>query len=112
NSVALLEEDLKPVLAELNTLDWKRGLSPNNERVVEHLCAMANHACGGFLVFGIDSATAQPVGVTPDATQAILSRLTNLGRNGVEPLIALDHAVVDCETQPLLVVHIPEQASK
>lgn len=68
-AVALLEESLKPVPTELNPLDWKRELSPKNDRLVEHLCAMANHAGGGFLVFGIDSATVQPLGVTPDVTQ-------------------------------------------
>jgi predicted HTH transcriptional regulator len=110
--VALLEESLKPVPTELNPLDWKRELSPKNDRLVEHLCAMANLAGGGFLVFGIDNVTAQPVGMTPEVTQAILGRLTNLGRDGVEPPIALDHGVVDWEAKPLLVVHIPEQPSK
>jgi hypothetical protein len=31
-------------------------------------------------------------------------------RNGVESPIGLDHAVVDRETQSLLMVHIPDQA--
>ena len=110
--MALLGESLKPVPTELNALDWKLELSPNNDRLVEHLCALANLAGGGFLVFGIESTTAQPVGLPPDAIQAILGRLTNLGRDGVEPPIALDHVVVAWQTQPLLVVHIPEQASK
>lgn len=106
-----LEQSLSPVPHEVNELDWKASLSDHKDRLAEHLMAFANHPNGGSLVFGmVDSG--QPVGVDQSAVAQIANTLANLGRDAVDPPLALDHAVVDFKGVPLLLVHIPEQAVK
>ena len=51
---ALLENSLYPIPQELNELDWKESLSPNNDKLTRHLSAFANLPGGGFMVFGIE----------------------------------------------------------
>ncbi len=111
-ALALLRQSLAPLAIEPNELDWKSGLSPNKERLVEHLSAFSNHPGGGFLIFGIDNSNSQSIGVTQEQVGIIVGQLSNLGRDGVEPPIVLDHAVVPWETVSLLLVLIPEQAIK
>lgn len=41
-----------------------------------------------------------------------MNQLANLGRSGLEPPLALDHAVEDYESARLLIVHVPESAVK
>lgn len=111
-AVAILRRSLLPVATEPNELDWKSGLSSNKERLTEHLSAFGNQPGGGFLAFGIDDSTARIVGVTQEVVETIVNQLANLGRDALEPPIAIDHAVVDWEGVPLLLVHIPEQPVK
>lgn len=106
-----LEQSLSPVPHEVNELDWKASLSDLKDRLAEHLMAFANHPNGGALVFGVAN-TGQLEGVEQDAVEQIANTLANLGRDAVEPPLALDHAVVDFKGVPLLLVHIPEQAVK
>lgn len=96
---------------EVNELDWKARLSDHKDRLAEHLMAFANHANGGSLVFGIAD-NGQLEGVDQAAVAKIANTLANLGRDAVEPPLALDHAVVDFKGVPLLLVHIPEQTVK
>ena len=106
-----LAQSLEPVPHELNELDWKAGLTGNKERLVEHLIAFANHPNGGFLVFGVqDDATL--AGVEQSKVAQTVNTLANLGRDAVEPPLAIDHAVVDFRGAPLLFVHVPEQNNK
>lgn len=106
-----LTQSLEPVPHELNELDWKAALTSNKERLVEHLIAFANHPNGGFLVFGVrDDATL--AGVTQGEVAQIINTLANLGREGVEPPLVVDHAVVDYQGVALLFVHIGEHANK
>jgi predicted HTH transcriptional regulator len=106
-----LAQSLEPVPHELNEIDWKAGLTGNKERLVEHLIAFANHPKGGFLMFGVqDDATL--TGVKQGEVAQIVNTLTNLGRDAVEPPLAIDYAVVDFRDVPLLIVHIPEQNNK
>jgi ATP-dependent DNA helicase RecG len=60
-AMAFLEVSLSPLPTEPNELDWKSGLAPNKEQLVEHVSAFANYADGGFMAIGIlfdyDSAT-------------------------------------------------------
>lgn len=111
-SLAILKQSFSPVGTEPNELDWKSGLSPNKERLIEHLSAFANHTGGGYLVFGIDNATGSVTGITQKDVEHIVSQLTNLGREALEPPIVIDHAVADWEGTPILVVYIPEQQVK
>ncbi len=107
----LLKASLEPPKHELNDLDWKAAISPNKKRLTEHLSALANHPGGGYLVFGVNSA-GTPVGVDATTVETTVNLLVNLGRAGVEPLLALDHAVVDYESVRLLFIQIPESAVK
>lgn len=109
---ALLEQSLAPLPTEPNELDWKSGLSPNRDRLVEHLSAFANHPGGGYMVFGIDDGTGEATGVEQDVAGTIVGQLANLGRDALEPPIVIDHAIVDRDGASLLFVHVPEQPVK
>lgn len=108
----LLAASLTPVPHEINELDWKAGLSPSRERLVEHLIAFSNLPGGGFFVFGIDNATARLIGVQRAQVAEVVNTLANLGRDGVEPAMSIDHGVVEYENVPLLFVHVPEHRNR
>ncbi|MCX7309738.1 MAG: ATP-binding protein, partial [Afipia sp.] len=110
-ALELLRASLEPPKHELNELDWKAALSPDKKRLTEHLSALANQPGGGYLVFGVDN-TGTAVGVDEKAVETTMNQLANLGRSGLEPLLALDHAVEDYESVRLLFVHVPESAVK
>ena len=112
DALSSLKSSLDPVAHEINGLDWKARLSDNKDRVTEHLIAFANHPNGGYLVYGIDDAGGKPMGVDAEQAEEIIGRLTNLGRDAVEPPLILDHAVVNYDNVPLLFVFIAEQAHK
>jgi ATP-dependent DNA helicase RecG len=111
-AVSWLKSSREPVPHEINELDWKVSLTDNKERLVEHLIAFANYPNGGYLAYGIADAGANLVGVDQAQVEDIISRLTNLGRDAVEPPLTLDHAVVVHDDVPLLFVYISEQANK
>jgi ATP-dependent DNA helicase RecG len=110
--LGMLDSILGVLPQEINELDWKEQLSPKNESLCRHLCAFANHPGGGFIVFGIQDGTGRLVGVSELDVQLITDKLANLGRNGVEPMAAVDHAVVDYQSVRLLLVFIPESMVK
>jgi len=111
-ALAWLKSSREPVPHEINELDWKAELSANKERLAEHLIAFANHPNGGYLVFGVADSGANLIGVDQAQVADIISRLTSLGRDAVEPPLVLDHAVIECEDTPLLFVFVREQANK
>jgi ATP-dependent DNA helicase RecG len=94
-------------------MSWtgRGALSPDRKRLTEHLSAFANQPGGGYLVFGVDSA-GTPAGVDEKTVETTMNHLANLGRAGLEPPTALDHAVEDYESVRLLFVHVPESAVK
>lgn len=106
-----LAESLAPVPHEVNELDWKARLSENSARLAEHLLAFANHPGGGTLVFGVDD-DGKLHGIDAAEVASTVGTLTNLGRDAVEPALALDHAVVDFQGVSLLLVHVSEQSVK
>lgn len=108
----LLTQSLEPVPHELNELDWKGELSGNNNRLAEHLIAFANHPAGGFPVFGIRDTDAALLGVDQEDVTRIVNSLASIGRDAIEPPLAIDHAVIDYRSASLLLVHIPEQGNK
>jgi len=110
--LAILGRSLAPLRTEPNELDWKDGLSPNKQRLTEHLSAFANLAGGGFLVFGIDNISGKTIGIDQEAAEEIVGQLANLGRDGLEPPIIIDHAIANWDNSPILIVFIPEQAVK
>jgi predicted HTH transcriptional regulator len=110
-ALELLTASLEPPKHELNELDWKAAFSPDKKRLTEHLSAFANQPGGGFLVFGVD-ANGTPSSVDEKIVGITINQLANLGRQGLEPPVVLDHAVVDYESVRLLLVHVTESAVK
>jgi predicted HTH transcriptional regulator len=110
-ALELLKASLEPPKHELNEMDWKAALSPDKKRLTEHLSALANQPGGGYLVYGVDSA-GLPTGVDAAMIEATVLQLANLGRAGLEPPVALDHAVEDYESARLLFVYVPESTVK
>ncbi len=107
-----LDESLSPVPHESNEIDWKISLSERKERLAEHLMAFANHPNGGILAFGIDDADARRESISQEVVAEIANTLANLGRDAIEPPLVIDHAVVEFRGEPILLVHVPEQANK
>ena len=108
-AAALLTASLEPPRHELNELDWKAALSSDKKRLSEHLSAFANYPGGGFLTYGIDN-TGALVGIAEAET--VINQLANLGRDAVEPQVALDHAIETIGNSRILFVHIPESTVK
>lgn len=111
-AVTSLKGSLEPVPHEINELDWKVCLSDDKERLVEHMIAFANLPNGGCLVFGISDAGAKLLGTNQAQAQDIITRLSNLGRDAIEPPLVLDHAIVEYDAVPLLLVYISEHPNK
>jgi ATP-dependent DNA helicase RecG len=111
NALQTLEESLNPVPHEINEIDWKAQLSGKSERLSEHLMAFANHPNGGCLAFGIQN-SGVVTGISSAEIADIINTLTNLGREALDPPIALDHAAVDFRNATVLLVKIPEQSAK
>jgi ATP-dependent DNA helicase RecG len=111
-ALSSLKSSLEPVPHEINELDWKVGFSENKERLTEHLIAFANYPNGGYLVYGVADSNANLIGVDQAQVREITNQLTNLGRDAIDPPLVLDHAVVDYDAVPLLIVYICEQANK
>ena len=110
-ALELLKAGIDPPRHELNELDWEAALSPDRKRLTEHLSAFANHPGGGTLVFGVDS-SGKSIGVDEKTVESTVNQLANLGRDGLEPPLALDHAVEEYESVRLLFVHVPESTVK
>jgi ATP-dependent DNA helicase RecG len=110
-ALELLAASLEPPQHELNELDWKLALSPDKRRLIEHLSAFANQPGGGYLVFGING-TGTPLGISQPDIERIANQLANLGREAVEPKLALDHGVESHVGVRLLFVHVPESSIK
>ena len=87
-----LQASLTPVPHELNELDWKQDLSPDSERVAQHISAFANQVGGGYFAFGITRTGGMP-GVTRKDADDILDRLGSIVRDSVEPPQRVDHAI-------------------
>lgn len=111
-AVAILNHSLSKVPQELNELDWKEDLSPKNTKLCQHICAFANYPGGGFLVFGIEDKTAKPIGIDKEKASTIIERLASLCRDGVDPLVNIDHHIEEFEGKPLLFIYIKESAVK
>ncbi len=108
-ALLLFSASRKPFPRESNELDWKSNLSEKNDRLVEHLIAFANYPGGGCLVYGVADQNACLIGIKENEVSPIIDKLTNLGRDAINPPLSLDHAVIEVESVPLLFVHIPEQ---
>lgn len=108
----LLEYTLNPMPHEINELDWKENLSPNNKKLSQHLSAFANQPGGGYMVFGLEDKTANLVGVTQQSAEAIIQKLSSICRDSLNPVIRMDHAIEEYKNIPLLLVYVSESAVK
>ncbi|MFM2336903.1 MAG: hypothetical protein RL115_96 [Bacteroidota bacterium] len=111
-ALEFLDSSLNPVPQELNELDWKEELSPQNDKLTRHLSAFANLPGGGFLVFGIENKTGTIKGITKKHADIIVERLSSIGRDSLEPLVSLDHCIENYNNVPLLFIHVKESAVK
>ncbi|MEA3504074.1 MAG: putative DNA binding domain-containing protein [Bacteroidota bacterium] len=111
-AVRYLNKSMGKVPQELNEIDWKETISPNNKKIQQHICAFANMPGGGFLVFGINNKNAVAVGVNQKDANAIVEKLASISRDGVEPLVSIDHSIESYNNVELLFIHINESAEK
>lgn len=109
---AYLDKSLGKIPSELNEIDWKQDLSPNNDKLCHHLSAFANQAGGGYLAFGINNKSAKVVGIDRKKVNEIVDKLASLCRDGVEPLVSIDHSVEEYEEKTILFIYIRESAIK
>lgn len=112
DALLALSQSLSPLPHETNEIDWKIRLSDKKERLIEHLIAFANYPNGGFLAFGVGNSDGHLEPVDQEAVAEIANTLANLGRDAVEPPLSIDHAVVEYQGTPILLVRIPEQRNK
>src|SRR2546421_42783 len=91
-SLELLEKSLTGLPHELNELDWKESLSPNHEKLSCHLSAFSNNPGGGFLIFGIDNKTKQPIGINSQDSENIITTLSNRARGTLNPEVIIEHS--------------------
>ena len=111
-AIVYLDKSLGKVPTELNEIDWKEDLSPKNDKLCQHISAFANMPGGGFLVFGINNKIAQVIGIDKPKADNIIERLASLCRDGVNPLVKIDHAIETFRGEELLFVFIQESAIK
>lgn len=111
-AMGYLDKSLSKVPSELNEIDWKESLSPKNDKLCKHISAFANMPGGGFLAFGINNKTAAVVGVKKEEANTIVERLASLCRDGVDPLVRIDHAIETFRREEILLIYIVESAVK
>src|SRR5690554_1105426 len=107
-----LEKSLGKVAVELNELDWKETISPNNTKLSQHISAFANMPGGGFIVFGIKNTTREVIGLSTSEANAIVDKFASLCRDTVEPLVSIDYVVERYQEQDVLIIYIRESAIK
>lgn len=111
-AIMWLDKSLGEVPTELNEIDWKETLSPNNDKLCKHISAFANLPGGGYLAFGIDNHSGEVLGIGKTGADTIVEKLASLCRDGVEPLVNIDHVIETFRGKPLLLIHIRESAIK
>lgn len=111
-ALQLLEKSLNPIPHELNELDWKTDVSSKGSpNLAKHISAFANYTHGGYLVFGIDD-HGQINGLDQKKIKDIISKVSSIARDGVEPKISIDHAVTVYKEKTLLFICIRESKEK
>src|SRR3990167_3516159 len=101
-----LEKSIKQFPQELNEIDWKLDLSPNTDRLAQHLSAFSNYDGGGFLIFGVDGG--KIIGIESNQCTKIITALGNIARQNLIPPIVLDHAITEFQGKNLLFIKIGE----
>src|SRR5574343_657062 len=112
NALFYLDKSLSKIPCELNEIDWKLNLSPNSEKLCKHISAFSNLPGGGFLAFGIDDKIGKAVGLKKEDVETILNKLSSLTRDGVSPLVGIEHSIETFNNVEILLVYIKESAIK
>lgn len=107
----LLDKSLTPVSQELNELDWKQDISGKGKRLSEHLSAFANYPGGGILAYGIGK-TGKAIGVKQTNVSVIIEKLSNTARDGVNPVLQIEHTVISFKGATILLLFIKESSEK
>lgn len=110
-AIRLLDKSLAHIPQELNELDWKNGISSNSKKLSQHLSVFANYPGGGTLVYGIDN-TGKIKGINNKNAPEIIEKLSNIARNGVDPVVHIDHSIIEYKGIPVLLLHIKESSVK
>lgn len=111
SALHILVKSLKPIPVELNELDWKSGLSDKTERLAKHISAFANYSGGGYLAYGIsNSGNSAPI--TKEEMDTIIQKLGNIARNNLAQPVGIEHAIVEFQDNPVLLIYIPEHTDK
>ena len=111
-AIGWLDKSLGKVPSELNEIDWKENLSPNNDKLCKHITAFANLPGGGYLAFGIDNKNGAILGITKPIADTIVEKLASLCRDGVDPLVSIDHSIEEFRGEHILFIYIKESAIK
>jgi predicted HTH transcriptional regulator len=111
-ALSYLDKSLGKIASELNEIDWKITLSPNNDKLCKHISAFANLPGGGYLAFGIDDKSGKIIGVNKTEADNIVDRLASLSRDGLDPLVSIDHSIETFRGIEILLIHIKESAIK
>ena len=64
------------------------------------------------MAFGIDNKTGKVIGVDREKANEIVERLSSLCRDGVEPVVVLDHTIEEFKGKNVLLIHVKENAVK
>ena len=111
-AIELLDKSLDPIPHELNEIDWKVDISSNKKRLADHLSAFANFPGGGILAYGIEDKTGNIVGVDKIKADEILGKISNIARDSLNPLVQVEHSILEYRGKPILIVKIKESAIK
>ncbi|MDP8268015.1 MAG: ATP-binding protein [Candidatus Tenebribacter davisii] len=102
----LLNKSLDSVPTELNELDWKENLSPNTQRLSQHISAFSNLDNGGFMVFGFND-SGKYTGIGSDECKEIIKKIGNISRESLQPPIIIKHSILEYKKQSFLAVYVP-----
>lgn len=111
-AIILLDHSLIPIPQELNELDWKEDISPNNIKLCKHISAFANLPGGGFMVFGIENKAGKLLGVNQVTAEKITQKLSSLCRDSISPIIRMDHSIQEYKGVSLLFIYLFESHVK
>ena len=110
-AIRLLDKSLVPIPQELNELDWKQDISGKDKKRCQHLSAFANYPGGGIWVFGVNK-EGKIIEVIKGNISGIIERVSNLSRDGVEPVVQIDHSIFKYRGSPILLLHIKKSSIK
>ncbi|MFW7379434.1 MAG: ATP-binding protein [Oligoflexus sp.] len=94
---------------EYNDLDFKKTISPKEERLVEHINAFGNHERGGCFILGVDNFNV--IGLNENHDETIL-KFVNLARDKNEPPLHIESKSIEIDGHHLLCIYVYESNTK